>query len=700
MTRRFALALLGAAVLAGPLNAQLWQQAEVLRTAHGVPHIRADNLTAAGYALAWMQLEDHGPRTALGVLRTSGRMGMLFGADSIDADFASHFARQRLAETWHLLEQDTRDIYDGFAAGINRFVELHPELFPPGMPRDFTGRDVAARDVNVATPDRGRAFVARLRRSGDNASEAPHPDEGSNAWAIAPSRTRSGNAMLLRNPHLAWTAGYYEAHVTVPGKLDFYGDFRIGGPFVVISGFNRDLGWATTNNNQDLDEVYALTADPARPDHYLIDGVSRPLRHELVTLPFRNGDAASTITREYWWTPYGPVIHREDGKVYVLKVAGDGEYRSGEQFLKMMRATSLHEWRDAMKIRARMTSNFTYADRAGNIHYVWNAALPLLPHAPGGDSVAIEVSRSEQIWSRLVPYDSLPQLTNPRGGYVHQENSSHHFTNLNQPYDTVNAYPNFEAPSLSLRSQLGLDLVSGRDRIDLAEMIRRKHSYRMMLAERLKPDLIAAVRRAGAGDSLAEAVALLEKWDNTAAPESRGALLFEAWWQAYSRGLPDSLRFVRTWTAADPVATPSGIRNPERAIASLAVAAREVASRWGSIDVAWGEVHRVRRGEVDVPVGGCSGALGCFRTLSFAEAEDGKRIASVGDAWVLAVEFADTPVAYSVLAYGQSPDPASPWHADQAALFARGELKRVAFTRADVDRQAVSRFRPGEIRVR
>lgn len=700
MTRRLALALLWAAALAGPLNAQLWQQVEVVRTAHGVPHIRANNLTAAGYALAWMQLEDHGPRTALGVLRTSGRMAMLFGADSIDADFASHFARQRLADTWHLLEQDTRDFYDGFAEGINRFVELHPEMFPAAMPRDLTGRDVAARDVSVATPERGRAFVARLRRNDSVAAAAAHPDEGSNAWAIAPSRTRSGNAMLLRNPHLSWTAGYYEAHVTVAGKLDFYGDFRIGGPFGVISGFNRDLGWATTNNNQDLDEVYALAADPARADSYLIDGGSHPLRRELVTLPFRNGEGVSTITREYWWSPYGPVIHRANGKVYVLKAAGDGEFRAGEQFLRMMRATSLDEWRDAMRMRARMTSNFTYADRAGNIHYVWNSGLPLLPHPPGGDSVAIEVSRSEQIWSRLVPYDMLPQLTNPRGGYLHQENSSHHFTNLNQPFDTINAYANFELPSLSLRSQLGLDLVSGRDRIDLAEMIRRKHSYRMKLAERLKPDLLAAVAGAGAGDSLAEAVALLGKWDNTAAPESRGALLFEAWWQVYSRGLADSLRFVRTWTAADPLRTPSGIGNPDRAVASLAIAARDVASRWGSIDVAWGEVHRVRRGDVDVPVGGCSGALGCFRTLSFTTAEDGKRIASVGDAWVLAVEFADTPVAYSVLAYGQSPDPASPWHSDQAAMFARGEMKRVAFTSADIDRQAVARFRPGENRDR
>src|SRR5690606_3091268 len=128
-----------------------------------------------------------------------------------------------------------------------------------------------------------------------------------------PSRSSSGHAMLLRNPHLNWSAGYYEAHITVPGVLDFYGDFRIGGPFGVISGFNRDLGWATTNNNQDLDEVYSLEADPDRADHYLIDGTSVPLIRTLVPLPSRNGDAISTTTRESWATPYGPVIHRAHG---------------------------------------------------------------------------------------------------------------------------------------------------------------------------------------------------------------------------------------------------------------------------------------------------------------------------------------------------------------------------------------------------
>jgi acyl-homoserine-lactone acylase len=90
--------------------------------------------------------------------------------------------------------------------------------------------------------------------------------------------------------------------------------------------------------------------------------------------------------------------------------------------------------------------------------------------------------------------------------------------------------------------------------------------------------------------------------------------------------------------------------------------------------------------------------MGCFRVLTFARDADGKLAANGGDGWVLAVEFGPVPRAYSVLAYGGSQDPASPWHADQAAMFAQGRLKRVAFTAADVNAQAVARYRPGEKR--
>jgi acyl-homoserine-lactone acylase len=209
------------------------------------------------------------------------------------------------------------------------------------------------------------------------------------------------------------------------------------------------------------------------------------------------------------------------------------------------------------------------------------------------------------------------------------------------------------------------------------------------------------VRATKPAGEVADALALIRRWNNTAAADSRGAMLFEIWFQRYAQARqgpagPAPRVFAHDWSVADPLRTPRGLADPARAAQAFTWAVEETARRHGRWDVAWGEVHRVRRGSVDVPVGGCSGQLGCFRVLSFTRDTDGKLSASTGDAWVLAVEFGATPRAYSVLAYGQSPKPDSPWHADQAAMFARGEMKKVAFTARDVDAQAVVRYRPGE----
>ncbi|MHB8839554.1 MAG: penicillin acylase family protein [Gemmatimonadaceae bacterium] len=707
-----------AALAAGAASARaqsdapdLWRQVEIVRTTTGVPHIRAENIRAAFYALAWLQAEDYGPRTAMQVLRASARMGLVFGRDSMERDFLAQRAHVRAVNSFAKLQPNTRDAYDGFAAGLNRYIAMHRDEYPATMPTDFTGYDLLAGDMGEPAyamvrrflskldpkqfpPEQGRHFDGASPSEGD--AELTRDNVGSNAWAFAPSRTKSGKAILLRNPHLVWTSGYYEAQMTVPGHFDFYGDFRIGGPFAVVGGFNGSLGWSTTNNAQRAEEFYALDVDPSQPDHILLDGTSLPLTRDLVTVQFRNGAGISSETREFWDTPAGPVIHRAGGKIYIIKTANDGNYLGGEQFLRMMHATSLADWKAAMRLHGRGTSNFTYADKAGNILMVWNAALPLLPHPTGGDTLAIPVKRTSDMWTQLVPWDSLPQFLNPKGGYVHQENSSPHFTNMREPVNTTNRYPNFEKPSLSLRSQLALQLVGGTNKVSLEDVVKLKHSYRMLLADRVKPDLIAAVKATNPTGDVAAALALMEQWDNTAAPESKGAMLFETWWARYGQGLADSLRYTRAWTSADPTRTPVGLSQPARAAEAFAWAVGETARRYGSYDVAWGTVHRVRRGPVDVPVGGCGGALGCFRVLNFARDPDGKLAANGGDGWILAVEFGDTPRAYSALAYGSSSRPDSPWYATQAELFAKGELKSVAYTAADVDRAAVVRYRPGE----
>jgi acyl-homoserine-lactone acylase len=383
----------------------------------------------------------------------------------------------------------------------------------------------------------------------------------------------------------------------------------------------------------------------------------------------------------------------------MLRAADDGEFRGGEQFLHMMRAHSLAEWKDAMRIRARTNSSFTYADRAGNIFYLWNAAIPALPHPSGGDTVAIPIHRTGEAWTRYVSFDSLPQMLNPKGGYVHNENDAPYYTNMRAPLDPAAFPPYFPAPRLGLRSQLAIDLIDNDRKMSLEEVVALKHSYRMLLADRVRDDLVAAVRATHPTGDVASAIEMIASWDKTAAPDSRGGTLFEAWWRRYvGRGGPAAAdtMFAEPWKASAPTTTPRGLRSPVVAAEAFRVAVDETKRRYGRFDPPWGDVHRVRRGAVDVPVGGCGGDLGCFRVIAYRDDADGKRVATGSDGWILAVEFGDEPRAYSVLAYGESPHETSPYHSDQAEMFARGQLKPVAWTEHDIEAQTVKRYRPGE----
>jgi len=680
---------------------------EIVRTTHGIPHIMAQDMGAFGFAMAWVQLEDYGMRVAMGLVRARGHMGRYYGRDSLDRDFGARLTHARAAETYLQLQLETQQVYEGFAQGVNEYVRQHRDEAPPFMPTDFTGVDVAALWMEPVLPGAGINFLDRARRQRERARQdsLQREGEGSNAWAFAPSRTRSGRAILLRNPHLDWSAGYYEAHVTVPGVMDFYGDFRIGNPALLVGGFNKDLGWATTNNNTDLEAIYALDVDSLRVDHYLLDGRSHPLQRMDVVAEYKNGSGLSSEVRTIWRTHVGPVIERADGKVYVLRSPAEGEFRKGEQFLRMMRARTLEEWKDAMRLRAHTTSNLTYADAKGNIFYVFNATVPRLPHPSGADSVAIPARTSADMWREVVAFDSLPQLLNPPGGYVQQSNDPFHFTNLQAIIDSTRFPSNFSRPALGFRTQLGIRLATERPKMTLEDVVRLKHSYRMLAGERFADDLVSAVRASSPAPEVLAAAEMLSKWDRTTAPASRGGVLFEVWYGRHlqggeaMRGLPPAERmrrtFARPWSPAAPMETPDGLVDPARAASDFAWAVAEVTRRHGRADVAWGDVHRVRRGSVDEPVGGCTGAVGCFRVVQYSDAPDGKRVARGGDGWVLAVEFTPVPRAYSVLAYGQSSRPESPYHADQAAMFARGEMKRVAFTAADVEKATIRRYRPG-----
>ena len=706
---------------------------EILRTAYGVPHILAEDLGAAGYGLAWVMAEDYREDVFRQILLANGRWGLAMGRDSIGGDFAGRMAHDFAASTFHLLPPDVQAVLDGFARGMNDFARAYRDDLPGWVPDDYTAYDVAARDVQVWDEGAARRFARNREQAtegedgvgswgggmdtglppGDRTSGRelasrmawatregePDPEAGSNAWAFAPSRTTSGKAILLRNPHLSWTAGYYEAHVRVPGVLDFYGDFRLGGPFTTIGGFNRRLGWATTNNAPDLEEVYALLKDPTYPNAYRFDGVIVRIETRRVTVEFLDGDSLGTETREFRFTPLGPVLYETEDTLFVLKSSELNQYRLGEEWLRMMQATDLESWMAALAIRAKPSSNFTYADADGNILLFWNASIPLLPHPPSGDSAVVATS-SAQVWTELYPFDQLPHHLNPEGGYVQNANDPPYYSNLFEPLDPDRYPENFEKPVLRFRSQNSLELVHNDRVLSLEDVVALKHAKKMILADRVKDDLVAAVRARHDEGEVREAIDLVAGWDNTVGKESRGSTLFELWSQRYFATTDTAAQFREGWSRDDPARTPRGVGSPESAVAAFEWAVTETGDRWGGWDVAWGEVHRVRAEGIDLPVGGCSSSLGCFRRLDYRRDEDGRYRVNNGDAWILAVEFGETPRAYSVLAYGNSNQPGSPRYYDQAEMFAEERMKPVAFTDEEIVRDLVARYRPGVERSR
>jgi acyl-homoserine-lactone acylase len=674
----------------------LAQQVSIRRTEYGVPHIKGETLKSAAFGLAWCELEDYGERVIRPLIAARGDLALVDGYASIENDYMRQLSYQRTLQTYHQLDVRTRELLEGFARGVNYYLQKNPDKFPHYRGWKFTGSDVAAVTTSIASANGYGNFVERLKQQKAKRDSLKLTEAGSNAWAFAPSRTKEGHAILVRNPHLSWDAGYYEAQLTVEDTLNFYGDFRVGGLFAIIGGFNQHLGWATTNNYPDLEEIYALQADTTRADHFLMDGVSVPLERKLVTAEFKNGNAMATETREFFFTPYGPVIHRDEGKIYIAREAGDGEYRRGEQFTRMMLATNLEEWKDAMRMQAITSSNYTYADADGNIFYVWNATQPILSHPATYDSLVTEVQASSQLWNDYVPFDELPQLLNPPGGYLHNENDPFHFTNLNAVLQPEDFADNFPQPRLRQRSQHSLGLIHNDDVLSLEEVVKRKHSMRMLLADQLKDDLLEALDATAPESEIREAMEFLQAWDNTVQADSRGGVLFAEWFTHYAEAMQERELYAIPWSFDQPMETPDGLADPTQAVASFREVIKSLQDQYGSWDMPWGEVHRLRLGNLDLPVGGGPGGLGCFRVLWFTDAEDGKRKIRGGDGWQLAVQFSDPPRAYSILAYGQTNDPDSPHHTDQAQLFADNEMKAVAYTEKDIRKKLLRSYHPGE----
>ncbi len=711
----------------------LAQHVTIRRDTLGIPHILADSEEAAAFAFGYAQAEDHAAEIGRRYLAARGEAAKVFGPSSLENDAAmAQFdnpaeARRGLAVISPLYHR----IIAAYAAGVNRYVAQHRAAVPEWMPA-ITAEDVLANTrASAATALGGPGLLRQLRAKYERASgDAPDlsppdlsppdlspPDlkvgptgdwvdrPGSNAMALTGARTTTGKPILLGNPHLSWGSLYWEAHVRVPGRIDFYGSTLVGIP-VLRAGFNDRLAFVTTNNAPDLDDVYALKLDPQNPEHYVFDGRSMPIETRHVTLQVRAPDGSMHgESRTFWRTPIGTVVYRTAERIFVVKSTRLESFRYFEGFYILSKVRNLQDWLGAMRQNLVPTSNFTYADLDGNVLYLWNGRVPVRRNDGTDYRLDVPASNAADVWTRLHAVDDFPRLLNPPGGYIQNANNPPQFVSLRDPID-MSRYPSyFERGPVELRPQLALDMLEARSVFSPDDVVSLKYNTRMLLAERVRQPLIDAVREQADASELARAGAdALEAWDGRVSAGSKGAVLFQRFWDRYAAKVRSP--YATPWSPADPVHTPAGLADPVEAVAQLEAAVRETRERYGDERIAWGDVHRFRFGDIDLPGDGAAGAYGCYRVVRFdgipndpAHRVAGRvdatgAIAGFGDAWVLLVDFSGPVRASSVLAYGESSDLASPHSRDQIRTFAGHRLRPVWFTEPQIRANLEREYRP------
>ncbi|HEX5499697.1 MAG TPA: penicillin acylase family protein, partial [Thermomicrobiales bacterium] len=398
---------------------------EILWDTWGVPHIFADDVAGLFHAFGWAQLHSHGDLILRLYGQARGRAAEYWGEEHLDSDrLLQTMGFPERAPLWYDAQSPAFQRYlDAFAAGMNAYAEAHG--------------DRLADDVHVVLPVSAldvlahgqRFWFAFLTGGGDRAGLIA-PDllgfpAGSNGWAIGPSRTADGHAMLLANPHLPWSDLYlfYEAQLVVPGVYDVSGATLVGAPILAIA-FNDALGWTHTVNTIDGWDAYALTPDG---DGYRFGGETRPFATETKTLKVKQPDGTlrdePLVVRR---SVHGPIIAERDGKPIALRVVGvDQALVTGclEQWWEMGRAQNLEAFEAALRRMQLAMFNVLYADRDGHILAFYAGRVP--KRARGDWAFWSDILPGDDpdlVWTETLPYDALPRLVDPASGWVQNAN--------------------------------------------------------------------------------------------------------------------------------------------------------------------------------------------------------------------------------------------------------------------------------------
>jgi acyl-homoserine lactone acylase PvdQ len=514
-----------------------------------------------------------------------------------------------------------------------------------------------------------------------------HRPRGSNEWAVAPSRTADGSTLLLINPHQSFVGvqRYAEIHLDSREGLRFSG-LTVFGFLLPYMGHNERLGWAYTDNYADHSDLYGLTFDDASaPLRYRYGDTHRMAEARMDSIRVRTANGMETRVFRFWHTHYGPVVGFADGRPLAVKLPRIVEGGWYEQWDAMIRARTLAAWKEAVAMLRVPYMNTMYADADGNIGYIYTSAVPrrLSGIDPSG---ILDGSDPRTEWQGFHTLDELPQVWNPRTGWLLNTNSTPFAatTGLTMRREDFPAYM-VGSETDNPRAASSRLVLSGLRNVTFDDFARFVWDTRLSEADQSIPALQAeweAMPPSPERERLAPAVARLGGWNRVADTAS-----VETTWFV--------LAFERRMLAR---------QRPRPYVTALGEALRMLEDRWGTAEVRWGGINRHQRPMPGAPlaldtarrslaVSGSHSELGSvFSYASGPVGQASPRLGRGGNSFVKVMAFGPRLRAASILNYGQSGDPASLHFFDQAELYAQGKFKPAWFSRAEVEANATRSY--------
>ena len=696
----------------------------ITRDDWGIAHVKGRSDADAVFGMIYAQAEDDFNRIETNYLVSLGRLAEADGEKAIWQDL-----RQRLFVDPDILKADfahspgwLKALMRAWSAGLNYYLATHPEAHPrvlthfePWMALSFSEGSIGG-DIERVPLTQLQAFYEQrpLAMTSAESGVTFREPQGSNGFAIAPSHTRDGHALLLINPH---TSFFFrsELQATSDAGLNAYGA-ATWGQFFIYQGFNAHAGWMHTSSGVDNVDEFAETivVNPNGARFYQYGKRLRPVRAKSVTLSYRQGDGSmATRTFTTYSTHHGPIVRKTDSGQWIAFALMNRPVAALEQSFLRTKATDYAAFAKVAQLKANSSNNTVFADSKGEIAYLHPQFVPLRDNRFDYRK-PVDGSDPATDWKGLHSLESLPHVVTPANGWVMNVN--------NWPWTAAGAdspkaadFPRYmDQVGESPRGEHALLVLDARRDFTLETLIAAAFDPYLTAFARDIPLLLAAYDRLAAADplkaTLAEPIQLLRGWNYRWSLDSTATSLAVFWgealWAVAAQPAKDADMTVWDYLAERTTSA--------QKLTALVEATRHLTQDFGRLEVPWGEINRFQRNDgaitqtfddskPSIPVPFTSsqwGSLAAFGAQRYPSAPGypgTRRYYGIkGNSFVAVVELGPQVRALAVSTGGASGDPRSKHFLDQAQRYADGNLREVYFYPADIAAHSERRYRPGE----